>query len=62
MVAIFSYGFKIADQNFKDHNVNLKTLSDYDNLLEQAVDSNYISEKELLILHEWRMNPSQWNQ
>jgi orotate phosphoribosyltransferase len=62
MVAIFSYGFKVAEQNFKDHHVNLKTLSDYDNLLEQALDSNYISEKELLILQEWRANPSQWNQ
>ncbi|MGK0412013.1 MAG: orotate phosphoribosyltransferase [Polaribacter sp.] len=62
MVAIFSYGFKVAEQNFKDFNVNLKTLSNYDNLLEQALDSNYISEKELLILQEWRANPSQWNQ
>ncbi|UAM98582.1 orotate phosphoribosyltransferase [Polaribacter litorisediminis] len=62
MVAIFSYGFEVADQNFKNHNVNLKTLSNYDNLLEQALDSNYISEKELLILQEWRANPSQWNQ
>jgi orotate phosphoribosyltransferase len=62
MVAIFSYGFEVADQNFKNHNVNLRTLSNYDNLLEQALDSNYISEKELVILQQWRANPSQWNQ
>ena len=36
MVAIFSYGFDIAINNFKEKNVNLKTLSNYDNLLEQA--------------------------
>ena len=62
MVAIFSYGFDIATENFKEKNVNLKTLSNYENLLEQALDSNYISEKELLTLQEWRANPSEWNQ
>lgn len=62
MVAIFSYGFDVATQNFKDKNVTLKTLSNYENLLEQALDSNYISEKELATLQEWRANPSDWNQ
>lgn len=62
MVAIFSYGFDVATQNFKDKNVSLKTLSNYENLLEQALDSNYISEKELATLQEWRANPSEWNQ
>ncbi|WP_026776946.1 orotate phosphoribosyltransferase [Polaribacter sp. Hel_I_88] len=62
MVAIFSYGFDVATQNFKEKNIALKTLSNYENLLEQALDSNYISEKELLTLQEWRANPSQWKQ
>ena len=62
MVAIFSYGFDVATQNFKNKNVNLKTLSNYENLLEQALDSNYISQKELATLQEWRANPSEWNQ
>ena len=62
MVAIFSYGFDVATQNFKDKNINLKTLSNYENLLEQALESNYISQKELLTLQEWRANPSEWRQ
>lgn len=62
MVAIFSYGFDIAKDNFMQKNINLKTLSNYDNLLEQALDSNYISDKELLTLQNWRANPSEWNQ
>ena len=62
MVAIFSYGFDIATKNFEDKNINLKTLSNYNNLLEQALDSNYISQKELKTLQEWRNNPSEWNQ
>jgi len=62
MVAIFSYGFDIADQNFKEKDVELTTLSNYDNLLEQASDSGYISEKEIDALQEWRKNPSTWKQ
>jgi len=62
MVAIFSYGFDIATENFKDKNINLITLSNYKNLLEQALESNYISEKELITLHEWRRDPSTWKQ
>ncbi len=62
MVAIFTYGFDVATKNFKEKNINLKTLSNYEDLLEQALDSNYISEKELLTLQEWRANPSEWKQ
>jgi orotate phosphoribosyltransferase len=62
MVAIFSYGFDIAIENFKNKNIDLATLSNYENLLEQALESNYISEKELTTLHEWRKDPSTWKQ
>jgi orotate phosphoribosyltransferase len=62
MIAIFSYGFDVADQNFKDANVELTTLSDYDALIEQANDTNYVSRKEVKTLQNWRKNPSEWNQ
>ena len=62
MIAIFSYGFTIADENFKNDNIKLITLGNYECLLEQAVNTNYISEKELETLKNWRENPSQWNQ
>jgi len=62
MVAIFTYGFEVAENNFKESNVELTTLSDYEYLLEQALDSNYISDKELNTLQDWRKNPSSWNQ
>jgi orotate phosphoribosyltransferase len=60
MVAIFNYGFDIATENFKKEGIELTTLSNYDNLLEQALDTNYINEKELKTLKEWRTNPSEW--
>jgi len=61
MVAIFSYNFEIAKQNFKDADVALHTLSNYENLLEQALDTNYITAAELETLENWRKDPANWN-
>lgn len=62
MVAIFTYGFDVSVQNFKDANITLNTLGNYDTLLDLAVAKNYITEKEQETLAEWRKNPSGWNQ
>ncbi len=61
MVAIFTYGFDIAAKNFEDQNVTIYTLSNYENLLEQALDTQYITTKDLETLSEWNANPSEWN-
>ncbi|MEM7086595.1 MAG: orotate phosphoribosyltransferase [Bacteroidota bacterium] len=60
MVAIFSYGFQVADENFTKAKVSLNTLSDYENLLEQAEKSNYITAEETETLAQWRENPGAW--
>ena len=60
MVAIFTYGFPIATQNFENAQVTLNTLSDYPNLLTQAEKSNYITAKQAQVLSQWRENPSEW--
>jgi len=60
MVAIFSYGFEIAEKNFGNADVQLHTLSNYENLLEQAEKSSYISSEEALTLAQWRTNPQDW--
>ncbi|MEI6866222.1 orotate phosphoribosyltransferase [Flavicella sp.] len=62
MIAIFTYGFEIALENFKKANIDLTTLSDYNNLLAQAHKDNYISKNEMDTLSEWRESPSTWNQ
>lgn len=62
MAAIFSYGFKIADENFKNAKVDLYTLSNYESLLHEAVAKKYITEEELQTLQEWRISPSTWEQ
>jgi orotate phosphoribosyltransferase len=61
MVAIFSYGFDVAKKNFEDANIELHTLGNYENLLEQALDTHYINEKQQDILAQWNANPSEWN-
>jgi orotate phosphoribosyltransferase len=61
MVAIFSYEFDVATENFEKANVNLTTLSNYSHLLEQAVDSKYITDEELTTLERWRKDPANWN-
>jgi orotate phosphoribosyltransferase len=61
MVAIFTYGFETASKNFKKEGVTLNTLSNYESLLEEALATNYIAEKELETLSVWNSNPSEWN-
>ena len=60
MAAIFSYGFDIASDNFKNANIDLFTLSNYENLLPLAVAKRYITEEEEIALQEWRKSPSTW--
>ena len=60
MVAIFSYGFDVASENFKKANVPLATLTDYQSILKQAVQSEYITENQMALLEQWRENPSEW--
>jgi orotate phosphoribosyltransferase len=61
MVAIFTYGFQVAEDNFEKENISLHTLGNYENLLEQALDTKYIIDKQLETLSEWNANPSEWN-
>jgi len=60
MASIFTYGFDIAKNNFKEANVEVFTLSNYAAMLEEAVANKYISEKELVSLKAWRVDPAQW--
>jgi orotate phosphoribosyltransferase len=60
MLAIFSYGFEVAEKNFEEAHVELRSLSNYENLLEQAQETLYINKKEQQILSLWNANPSEW--
>lgn len=60
MVAIFTYGFQKSIDSFKDANVELTTLSNYNTLINIALEKNYISNTDLELLKEWKQNPETW--
>lgn len=60
MVAMFSYGFPIAQEAFKNAGVELLTLSNYNAMLEAALATNYIRQEDIETLREWRKDPSVW--
>jgi orotate phosphoribosyltransferase len=60
MVAIFTYGFDEATDNFKKANCVVKTLTDYNILIEEALNKNYITEKDVESLKAWRKDPAKW--
>jgi orotate phosphoribosyltransferase len=62
MVSIFSYGFDEARNAFEEARVKLVSLTDYPILLDQALHSSYITEKDVASLNEWRKDPANWNQ
>lgn len=60
MAAIFTYGFDVAAENFKNADIQLVTLSNYPTLLEAAVEKKYISQEEVATLSDWSKDPSVW--
>ncbi|MFS6554235.1 orotate phosphoribosyltransferase, partial [Parabacteroides distasonis] len=61
-VASYTYGFPVAEKAFKDANVKLVTLTDYEHVVAQAAKIGYISDADVEVLGEWRKKPSEWRQ
>jgi orotate phosphoribosyltransferase len=60
LVAIFSYGFDVANKSFKEAKCPFETLTNYDFLIEEALRHEYINEADLESLKKWREDPSNW--
>lgn len=60
LVSIFNYGFKEADEAFKQANVTYKSLTDYDTLIALAIEKGIVSANEEKTLLDWRENPANW--
>ncbi len=60
MAAIFTYGFPVAEEAFKKAGVTLRTLSNYNSMLEAALETDYIKASDIETLREWRKDPSIW--
>ena len=61
MVAIFSYNFDRSRRAFENADVELHTLSNYDTLVDVALDTGYIKEGDVKMLKEWRYDPDKWS-
>jgi orotate phosphoribosyltransferase len=60
MCAVFTYGFKVAEESFRNKDCRLATLSNYSVLIEEAVQSGYIKEEQIEQLSKWRLDPGNW--
>jgi orotate phosphoribosyltransferase len=60
LAAIFTYGFNIAEENFKNANCPYITLSNYTALVNYAEEHQYITRKDVDMLRSWRESPSTW--
>lgn len=61
MVALFSYGFPVAEENMRKAKVKLISLSNYNAMIDAALATNYIQEADVEKLREWRNDPANWN-
>jgi orotate phosphoribosyltransferase len=60
MLAIFTYQFPVAEVAFKNAGCVLHTLSNYEMLIKQALQTAYINESDMASLAAWRKDPSNW--
>ena len=60
LISIFTYSFDEADKNFKKQDCEKTSLCDYQTLIDEAVKSNYIHNKDLEVLKKWRKDPKNW--
>lgn len=61
LVAIFTYGFPVAEEKFLEAGVPFYTLTDYETLLPQAVKQGVIQSAQMETLQQWRRSPETWN-
>jgi len=62
MVAIFTYGFQLARDQFKSASCSLHTLSYFDALVQKAVEMNAIEARHQQALADWKTNPEKWSE
>jgi len=60
MVALFTYGFPVAEAAFAQADVPLKTVSNYAALMEVAQERGLVSEGDVVALQAWRNAPAEW--
>jgi orotate phosphoribosyltransferase len=57
MLAIFTYGFQKAENNFEQAACELTTLSNYNAMIDLALKVGYVQPEQVDKLKEWRLSP-----
>ena len=60
VMAIFSYGFEKARENYEKYNCKFSSLSNFDTLIKILEQSKYLTEEEAKIALDWSRNPEEW--
>ncbi len=60
MMAIFTYNFPVAKENFEEAGIELTTLSRYKTLIDVALESGEVKESQVESLNQWRQDPANW--
>lgn len=62
MASIFTYGFDEAQQAFDNASCKYVSLSNYQTLIQIAIEKGIVLPEQLAQLNDWRKSPSTWNQ
>lgn len=60
MVASYTYGFPVAEEAFTAAGVRLVTLTDYEHVIDKALEIGYIKAEDVDTLHRWRQDPAHY--
>ena len=61
LIALFTYGFETAENNFLNADCPFYTLTDYDVLIKKAIEQKMVEATDLETLTAWRLKPSEWS-
>ena len=59
-IAIFTYELEKSQNNFANANVKLATLTNFTNLVKEALKKKYISKEQLNHIMDWKKHPEGW--
>lgn len=60
ILSIFTYGFDKAEKQFTEIGIPVYTLTNYEVLIEVALEIGTIKKSDLDLLNQWRENPEEW--
>lgn len=60
LVAIFTYGFPLASESFRNAGCPFYALSNYEALIPVAIQKGVVREDQMDLLAQWRKSPESW--